>query len=119
MSDLYLVLRRRLESVTDWVPLGSDVMRDARKRLGLSYEGVARLIPVSSKTWERWEKRGEVPRPHLRKVAEALSLQVEFEDEQRAIRVPRGRDRDPVPARLAAIEAEIRKLRRAVEGLAT
>jgi DNA-binding XRE family transcriptional regulator len=62
MSDMYLVLRRRLDDVArqhDWVPIGTETMRDARKHLGLSYEAVGRALSVASKTYERWEKAGE------------------------------------------------------------
>jgi DNA-binding XRE family transcriptional regulator len=63
--------------VADWVTLGSDVMRAAQKRRGLSHEGVARLIPVSGKTYERYEKQGRVPRLLLAKVADVLELEIE------------------------------------------
>lgn len=78
MSDLYLVLRSRLDVVKDWVELGTQTMRDAREAQGLSYEAVARQIPVASKTYERWEKRGAVPRPFVVKVAGILDLEVEI-----------------------------------------
>lgn len=77
MSGIYLVLRSRLEELTKWVTLGSEVMKGAREGLGLSYEAVARLVHVSSKTYERWEKRGQVPAHTLDVVAEALSLEIE------------------------------------------
>jgi transcriptional regulator with XRE-family HTH domain len=79
VSDLYLILRRRLDHVTDWVMVETDVLREARKRLGLSYEAVARQLYVSSKTYERWEKAGRIPRPVLPRVAEILKLQIERE----------------------------------------
>jgi transcriptional regulator with XRE-family HTH domain len=75
---MYLVLRRRLSDVTDWVQLGTETMRNARKALGLSYETAARLIPVSSKTYERWEKAGRVPRHLVPKMAEVLGLEIEI-----------------------------------------
>lgn len=74
---MYLTLLRRLESVATWVPLGTDVMKAARNAKGASYETIARAIPVSSKTYERWEKRGEVPNDALQRVAEALDIRVE------------------------------------------
>jgi transcriptional regulator with XRE-family HTH domain len=77
MSDMYLVLRNRVNMVKDWAELGTDTMREARQVRGLSYEAVARLIPVSSKTYERWEKRGAVPRHDLQNVAAVLGLEVE------------------------------------------
>jgi len=76
-ADLYLVLRSKLDMVADWVELGTPALKAARERLGLSYEGVARQIPVSSKTYERYEKRGRVPRTLLAKFAEVLQLEVE------------------------------------------
>lgn len=77
MSGIYLVLRRRLEELTKWVTLGSDVMKGARDALGLSYEAVARQVPVSAKTYERWEKRGQVPAPTVDRLAEILRLELE------------------------------------------
>jgi transcriptional regulator with XRE-family HTH domain len=80
MSDMYLVLRRRLDDVArqhDWVPIGTETMRDARKHLGLSYEAVGRALSVASKTYERWEKAGEVPRQDVQRVADALGLVIE------------------------------------------
>jgi transcriptional regulator with XRE-family HTH domain len=77
MSDIYLVLRHRLDRMTDWVMIDSTVLREARKRLSLSYEGVARQIPVSSKTYERYEKNGRVPRELIATVAGILELDIE------------------------------------------
>jgi transcriptional regulator with XRE-family HTH domain len=77
MSGIYLVQRRRLEELTKWVTLGSDVMKGARDSLGLSYEAVARQVPVAAKTYERWEKRGQVPAPSVARIAELLRLEIE------------------------------------------
>lgn len=77
MSDLYLVLRHRLDHVADWFPIETEVLREARRRLKLSYETVAREIPVSSKTYERYEKRGRVPRDILPRLAQILELEIE------------------------------------------
>src|SRR5580765_8351166 len=77
MSDLYLILRHRLEAMTDWYMVETAMLREARKRLGLSYETVARQLHVASKTYERYEKRGRVPRALLPALAEILELQVE------------------------------------------
>lgn len=74
---MYLILRHRLDTVVDWVEIDSAVLKQARKGLGLSYEGVARLISVSSKTYERWEKAGRIPRADLPNVAAVLRLQIE------------------------------------------
>ena len=72
---MYLVLRRRLDEVKQWIPLGTDVMKTARG--SRSYETIARLIPVSSKTYERYEKRGAVPREMVDPVARVLGLVIE------------------------------------------
>lgn len=81
MSDMYLVLRSRLESVADsrrqWIDVGTDVMKEARTARGLSYETVARLTHVSSKTYERYEKRGRLPADEIDVFAEALGLSIE------------------------------------------
>lgn len=78
MSDMYLVLRRRLNSVaTEWLDIPTDVVKEARKRKGLSYESAARQVPVAAKTWERWEKRGRVPLFHVDKIAQILALEIE------------------------------------------
>lgn len=69
--------------VADWVELGTPVLKAARERLGLSYEAVARQIPVSSKTYERYEKRGRLPRALLPKFAEVLDLEVSQPDHAR------------------------------------
>src|SRR5574337_1050375 len=77
MSDLYLVLRSRLEAVQQWVAIGTDVMSAARAAKGLSYEAVARQIPCSAKTYERHEKRGRVPLEHVDRYAQVLGITVE------------------------------------------
>lgn len=75
---MYLVLRHRLDTVaTEWVPIESDVLLGAMKQRGLSYEALARQIPVSAKTAERWVKRGRVPTWHIDRVAELLGLEIE------------------------------------------
>lgn len=61
----------------EWVELGTDVMREARKRKGLSYEGAARQINSSAKTYERYEKSGKVPAQMVESVARTLGLEVE------------------------------------------
>lgn len=86
---MYLVLRRRLTEVSkEWVVLGMEVMRDARKAKGLSYEGVARQIPVSSKTYERYEKRGAVPVELVDKFAVVLDLEIERPEFRRVVSLP-------------------------------
>lgn len=93
MSNLYLIERRSLDEMNvDWVALGTEVMKTARKRRGLSYESAARQIPTSSKTYERWEKRGEVPIYHLPKVAEVLDLEIEQKERTRVTVAARNGD---------------------------
>lgn len=87
MSDLYLVLRRRLDDVVDWIDLGTETLFNARKRMGFSYETMGRKLHVSSKTWERWEKAGRVPRHELHAVAELLELEILWPAQPVAIRV--------------------------------
>ena len=77
MSDLYLVLRRRLEEVSRWAYIDTDILRTARVSRGLSYEAAARLIPTSSKTYERWEKAGRVPVGLVARIGELLDLEIE------------------------------------------
>jgi hypothetical protein len=109
MSELYLVLRRRLEAVAEWVQLGTDEMQAAQDRLGLSNERLAAELYVVSKTWERWKQRGMVPRHQLANVAEVLGLEVETPAPVRVTPVPRGRatradQLDQIDERLARIE---------------
>jgi hypothetical protein len=76
VSDLYLDLRRRIPVVTEWTTVGSKEMEDAQARTGLSDERLARMIPISSKTWTRWKKRGQIPTHLLPKVAPILGFEL-------------------------------------------
>lgn len=91
MSELYIVLRNRLAVVKDWVPIGQKRMREARVRKGLSYEAMGRILHISSKTWDRWEKRGAVPVHDLDRVADVLGLEVERYEGGTPIRIDRDR----------------------------
>jgi transcriptional regulator with XRE-family HTH domain len=116
MSELYLVLRRRLAQVTDWVTLGTDVMKKARTTRGLSYEAVARALHVSAKTYERYEKRGRVPVNLLLEVAEVLGLEIEEPERFRvAVSDPRTDLRDLQ----AEYEAQLRRFQSLNDELAT
>lgn len=97
MSDLYLVLRSRLESLPEWVFIDSAVLRSARESEGFSYETMGREINVSGKTYERYEKGGRVPRSLVRKLATVLKLEIE-EPAQRRVLV------EPEEIRIAALE---------------
>ena len=93
----------------DWVELGTDLMHSSRKALGYSYEAMGRLLNVSSKTWERWEKRGAVPRPMLERVADVLRLEIERPAPQKV-------SVEPQPdGRLERMESDIREIRRLLE----
>lgn len=76
MSDLYLDLKRRIPVVTDWTDVGEEEMERAQARTGLSDERLARLIPVSAKTWVRWKRRGQIPTHLLPKVAPLLGFEM-------------------------------------------
>jgi hypothetical protein len=76
MSDLYLELRSRIPVVADRTAVGRDRLDAAQRAVGLSNERLARLIPISEKTWRRWKDRGEVPTYALPKVAQALRLEL-------------------------------------------
>jgi len=77
MSNLVIVLRHRLDDVKNWVKIDPVVLESARDRLGLSREAVARQIPVASKTIERWEKQGRVPREVMPKLMAILEIELE------------------------------------------
>lgn len=104
MSDLYLVLRNRLEAVPEWVFIDTAILRTARERKGLSYETMSREIPVASKTWERYEKAGRIPRPNLARVAEILDLEIEEPARQRVTVGSPAEDREDLIDRLERIE---------------
>ena len=77
MSDIYLVLRNRLDAVTNWVAISTEVLKNSRKTRGLSYEAVGRLAKVSSKTYERYERDGRVPEHMVDTFAEILGLEID------------------------------------------
>lgn len=108
MSDLYLVLRSRLEAVTNWVSLGTEVMERARKSKGLSYEAVSRQANVSSKTYERYEKAGRVPEHQISNFADILGLEIERPVRQRVII----EDSETIELdRISGLEAQVEALR--------
>lgn len=77
MSDLYLILRHRLDQVKDWVEIGTETMRTPRDAKGLSYEAMGRLLNVSAKTYERHEKAGRLPRQLVMKFATIVDLEID------------------------------------------
>lgn len=76
MSDLYLELRSRIPVVALRTTIGQARLQEAQDSVGLSNERLARLIPISEKTWRRWKEAGEVPTYALPRVAEALGLEL-------------------------------------------
>lgn len=89
MSDLYLVLRSRLADVAEWLHVGEDVMRSARNARGLSVESTARQLHIASKTYERHEKRGRIPRHRVSDYARVLGLEI-TEPERQPVALPQG-----------------------------
>jgi transcriptional regulator with XRE-family HTH domain len=77
MSELYLTLRTRLPVVTEWVEIGTEVMRNARRERGFSMEALARQLHVVSKTYERYEKAGRLPVNLVDRFGEILGLEIE------------------------------------------
>lgn len=109
MSDLYLVLRSRLDAVTKWVTLGTDVMKDARNARGLSYEAVSRQANVSAKTYERYEKRGQVPEHQVEAFAGILGLEIERPIRERVV-VQERETEDAVLSALRVLDDRLQSL---------
>jgi len=65
---------------TDWIQIGPEKMAFSRKKLRLSHEDVRDQMAhnnyrlKTSRTYSRWEQRGEVPREALPAVAAVLGL---------------------------------------------
>lgn len=76
MSDLYVELRSRIPVVASRTEIGTSRLEAAQSAVGLSNERLARLIPVSEKTWRRWKAAGQVPTYALPTVAKALRLEL-------------------------------------------
>jgi transcriptional regulator with XRE-family HTH domain len=77
MSELYLVLRSRLDGVVDWVYLDGKVVMDARARKGLGREALGAKLHIAAKTLERYEKRSRFPRSLIPALADELDLRIE------------------------------------------
>jgi transcriptional regulator with XRE-family HTH domain len=105
-----------------WINISSEALREARIRKDLSYEGIARLIPVASKTWMRWEKAGRVDAAAFERVVEILNLDVQMEapPERVTVVVPE-RPTDGtafaimLDRRFAELQAEIKELKSLIE----
>lgn len=76
MSDLYLELRSRIPVVAAKTHVGSARLQESQDAKGLSNERIARLVPVSEKTWRRWKAAGEIPTAALPAVAKVLGLEI-------------------------------------------
>lgn len=107
MSDMYLVLRHRVSEVKQWATLGTEVMKEARLAKGWSYETAARQIPVSSKTYERYEKKGAVPTELVDRVADILDLEIERPAFRRTVTLASGQ-----PATLADVQDDLAEVQR-------
>jgi transcriptional regulator with XRE-family HTH domain len=77
MSELYLVLRSRLDGVVDWVYLDGKVVIDARARKGLGREALGAKLHIAAKTLERYEKRSRFPRAIIPALADELDIRIE------------------------------------------
>ena len=60
-----------------WHTIPTEVLRAARKQRGWSYETCAGKLGMSSKTWERYEKAGRVPKDIVGTVIAVLGLDIE------------------------------------------
>lgn len=85
MSDLYVELKSRIPVVAEKTYLGTQRLQDAQAAVGLSNEAIARLIPVSEKTWRRWKSDGTIPTASLPSVAKALKFEIGPDDSRLAI----------------------------------
>lgn len=105
MSDIYLELKTRIPVVTHWVEIGSERLQEAQAVTGLSNERLARKIPVSTKTWERWKKRGAIPADSLDAAARVLGIELHRPQAEEA--TPTG-EAATVESRLATLEELVR-----------
>jgi transcriptional regulator with XRE-family HTH domain len=76
MSDLYLELKSRIPLVAARTYIGTDRLQELQDAKGLSNERLARLVPVSEKTWRRWKEAGEIPTYALPALAPILGLEI-------------------------------------------
>ncbi len=113
MSDLYLVLRSRLDAVTNWVTISSDVLKEARTARGLSFEAVSRQASCSSKTYERYEKAGRLPEHMVETFADILGLEIE-RPTRTTTRVTIA---EPISSEMVAVVERLDRVADEVEGL--
>ncbi len=116
MSELYLVLRNRLPADMEWVQIGKPQLQKARKAKGLSYEGAARLLNISSQTVYRREKEGRWPAYEIEQLATVYGLEIERPAPQRVSLDGHGETSREESS--SGVQEAIADLARAVEGLA-
>lgn len=118
MSDMYLELRSRIPIVAEQTQLGTQRIRDAQARVGLSNEAIARIVHISEKTWRRWKNQGSIPTASLPAAARALrlelhELELDMSAEQmadlRELRDHLDDQHEAVLKRLDAIESDLRR----------
>ncbi len=63
-----------------WLEIDGKTLRTAREQRGLSREALGRLVRYSSKTIERYEDEGRIPRADVPVFARALGLHIESAD---------------------------------------
>ena len=109
MSDLYLELVSRIPIVAEQTVLGTQRIKDAQARVGLSNEAIARSVHVSEKTWRRWKNQGSIPTASL--PAAALALRLDIQEFEGALKA-NGRQ-DPmtlIPRLIELLETVIERL---------
>lgn len=86
---MYLELKHRIPVIAARTHIGREELQRAQDTVGLSNERIARLIPVSEKTWRRWKEAGEVPTAVLPQVAKVLRLEL-VAPPQATVEMPEG-----------------------------
>jgi outer membrane murein-binding lipoprotein Lpp len=111
MSDMYLELKSRIPVVAARTHIGTARIQEAQDARGLSNERIARLIPVSEKTWRRWKEAGEIPTAALPAVALALGLELRgVEPEAIDVSTPSG-SVDELSAKVDRLASAVEELR--------
>lgn len=104
---MYLELKSKIPVVAARTAVGRERLQAAQDAVGLSNERLARLIPVSTKTWERWKKAGEIPTQWLPQVARALRLELVEAPAVPAVVELRPTAAEPLLARVAETVADL------------
>ena len=108
---MYLELKSRIPVVAARTHIGTDRLQTLQDAKGLSNERIARLIPVSEKTWRRWKEAGEIPTAALPAVAPILGLEIHNGDAGSVEVANQSR------SELVELRDEVRDLRESVESL--